>query len=170
MDSLHDWIDEDDLKRLNGAEKYYYHNEQAYAYLPRNDKFIQSLDELLLIKGMPGKIFELLKSEILETTPAAININTASAPVLAAAANIDLENARRFLQVRDKKGEVSLNDLLVATGKKLTFEDDYVTAFPSLTLDVDIRTRVNEAGDKVRLLVRFTPDRERPYTVEKFDQ
>ena len=54
-DSLLDWIDEDDFKHLNGAETYYYRSEKSLAYGPRNDKFIQTLAELELIRGVPGR-------------------------------------------------------------------------------------------------------------------
>jgi general secretion pathway protein K len=169
-DSLLDWIDADDLKRLNGAEKYYYRTEQSLAYQPRNDSFIQTLGELELIRGFRGKVFDLVKDEVIETASSAFNINTADAPLLAAALGIDLESARRLVQLREKKGVVSYPDIMAAGGNGLTLMDEYVTFFPSFTVALDIRTRINEAGDSMHAIVRFRPNTEKPFTVEKFDE
>ncbi len=49
LDAWQDWIDKDDLKRLNGAEKEYY-RKQNPPYAPRNGP-LQSVNELALIKG-----------------------------------------------------------------------------------------------------------------------
>jgi type II secretory pathway component PulK len=169
-DSLLDWIDEDDLKHLNGAEKYFYRSENSLGFEPRNNRFIQSVEELELIRGFRGKAYDLVREELLDTAPGILNINTADALVLAAALDVDLESAQRLVQVREKKGIVTYVDLVGLTGKGLTFMDEYITTIPSMTLDVDIRTRFNEAGDSVRALVRFKSERDRPFTVEKYQE
>ncbi len=56
-DSYLDWIDEDDEPRLNGAESDYYLQKSL---LPRNGR-LQSLDELMLIRGMTPTIFSRIK-------------------------------------------------------------------------------------------------------------
>ena len=49
LDAWEDWIDQDDLKRTNGAEKDYYETLSP-PYEPRNSQ-IETVEELLLIKG-----------------------------------------------------------------------------------------------------------------------
>ncbi|BAP55569.1 general secretory pathway protein K [Thioploca ingrica] len=49
LDAWQDWIDSDDLKRTNGAEKDYYETLSP-PYEPRNSQ-IETVEELLLIKG-----------------------------------------------------------------------------------------------------------------------
>ena len=49
VDAWFDWIDADNLKRLNGAEAAYYKKEHM-GYEPRNGAFV-SVDEILWIKG-----------------------------------------------------------------------------------------------------------------------
>ncbi len=56
-DSYLDWIDEDDEPRLNGAESDYYLSKSVLA---RNGR-LQSLDELMLIRGMTPAIFVQIK-------------------------------------------------------------------------------------------------------------
>ncbi|RKZ38471.1 MAG: hypothetical protein DRQ49_14185 [Gammaproteobacteria bacterium] len=48
-DAWHDWIDGDELKRINGAEKDYYETLSP-PYEPRNSR-LETVEELLLIKG-----------------------------------------------------------------------------------------------------------------------
>jgi len=49
IDAWQDWTDNDDLERINGAEKDYY-EELDPPYQPRNNK-LETVQELLLIKG-----------------------------------------------------------------------------------------------------------------------
>jgi general secretion pathway protein K len=55
VDSILDWIDTNDLHRLNGAEEDYYQSlDQPYSC--KDDKF-ETIEELLLVKGMTQEIF-----------------------------------------------------------------------------------------------------------------
>ncbi len=61
VDSVLDWVDADDLHRINGAEDEYYEKNyldqgQAAPYHPKNGRF-DTLEELLLIQGMTPEIF-----------------------------------------------------------------------------------------------------------------
>ena len=55
VDSVLDWLDADDLRRLNGAEAEHYASLPE-PYRPRNGPF-EALEELLLVKGMTRDIF-----------------------------------------------------------------------------------------------------------------
>lgn len=59
FDSMKDWQDNDDLKRLNGAEKFDYLDKS----LPRNGA-LQVIDEILLIKGMTPEIWDKISPYI----------------------------------------------------------------------------------------------------------
>ena len=54
VDSILDWIDTDDLHRLNGAESDYYQS-LPNPYKAKNGR-LDTLEELLLIKGMSPDI------------------------------------------------------------------------------------------------------------------
>jgi Type II secretion system (T2SS), protein K len=54
-DAILDWKDNDDLVRTQGAEKDYYESE-GLNYLPADGLF-KTMTELLLVKGMTGKLF-----------------------------------------------------------------------------------------------------------------
>jgi general secretion pathway protein K len=55
VDSILDWRDKDDLRRLHGAEDEYYQS-LAEPYHARNDDF-ESIEELLLVRGVTPEIF-----------------------------------------------------------------------------------------------------------------
>jgi general secretion pathway protein K len=55
VDSILDWRDKDDLRRINGAEDEYYLS-LAEPYRARNDDF-ESVEELLLVRGITPEIF-----------------------------------------------------------------------------------------------------------------
>ncbi|CAM2007116.1 type II secretion system minor pseudopilin [Acanthopleuribacter pedis] len=55
IDSIFDWVDEDDLPRLNGVEEEHYLGLNP-PYFPRNGEF-HSVEELLLVNGMTEDLF-----------------------------------------------------------------------------------------------------------------
>ncbi len=82
MAAWQDWIDKDDLKRANGAEKEDY-EELGLPYGPRNSP-IETVEEFLLIKGF-DKVFEGINMDAVFTiysNMAGVNPNLASREVL----------------------------------------------------------------------------------------
>lgn len=55
VNSILDWMDQDDLRREAGAEKDFYLS-LAQPYLPKNNR-LQNIHELLLIKGVSQEVF-----------------------------------------------------------------------------------------------------------------
>ena len=169
-DSLLDWVDADDLKHLNGAESFYYQSDHSLGYLPRNNPFIQMVGELELIRGFRGKVFELVKGEIVETVSGKINYNTADPLMLAALLNIGADRAASLVRLRNIRGFITEAEILAQTGNNLTLVDEYITSVPSMTLAVDIRTRIGDAGDAVNAIISFKPGREKAFVVEKYSE
>ena len=170
VDSLLDWVDEDDLKHLNGAESYYYRAEQSKKYLPRNDRFIQGVDELMLIKGWRGAVFDALRDEIIPTGTSSFNINTADAAMLSGALDISRESADQLIQLREKNMILSRADIVALTPNALTNTYEYITNFPSKTVAVDLRTTIGVSGDFQRAVINFEANIYRPYTIETFEE
>jgi type II secretory pathway component PulK len=82
--SIVDWRDSDEgsANASTGAEDSYYMNLQ-YPYEAKDADF-EVLEELLLVKGMNDNVFEKVKDYITVYGDGKVNINTASASVLAA--------------------------------------------------------------------------------------
>lgn len=81
-ESIIDWRDEDKEQLPNGAEEYYYLGLNP-SYSCKNAAF-ESVEELLLIRGMRPEIFQKIQSFVTVYGSGAVNINTASEAVLSA--------------------------------------------------------------------------------------
>lgn len=114
LDAIRDWIDSDDLERDHGAEDGFYLSLDQ-PYKPRNAP-VQTLEELLLIRGMTNDIFYGNEefSGIIEYltcygTDGKININSAPAPVLQAlAVGLDDEMVQGMIEFRQDQDNRNL--------------------------------------------------------------
>jgi len=131
VDSILDWIDEDDLHRLNGAESDYYLSLSP-PYTAKNGPF-DTVEELLWVRGVTPELFYGLEGEVglkdiftvdSPTSPTdrvnlrtdRVNLRTASAEVIHALVGLPLEKARAFVEERKKLSEKSVSDLLKLLG------------------------------------------------------
>jgi type II secretory pathway component PulK len=98
VDSIQDWIDPDDLPRLNGAESEDYYLALPVPYRARNAP-LQDPAELLQIRGVTPELYwgvddrPGLVDLVTVFGRDTINVNTASAPVLASLGLSDAEIA-----------------------------------------------------------------------------
>ena len=103
--SILDWLDEDDLHHVNGAEKNYYATLPE-PYEPKNGPF-ESLEELTLVKGITPQIFELLRDHLTIYGPGKINVNFASKEVLLSVPTITEVIAKAMIKYRGKGGKIA---------------------------------------------------------------
>lgn len=105
VDSILDWKDADDLHRLHGAESDY------YLSLPvpykTEDGYFDSLEELLLVKGMTAEILYgekerpgLINFLTIHSGTGRININTAAPEILKAIPSMSDDLMRKILAYR----------------------------------------------------------------------
>jgi len=112
VDAWLDWIDTDELKHLNGAEKAYY-KKQELGYEPRNGPLV-TVEELRLIKGL-NEVFKDIELDSVFTLyggSAAVNPNTATREVLMMIPGIDEKSVNNIMQARktqDFKNSGELN-------------------------------------------------------------
>ena len=111
VDSILDWIDADDLTRLNGAESDYYLSLSP-PYRAKNAP-LDRVEELLLIRGVTPELFQGtpertktrpgpdLRNLFTTTTSGTINVNTASAIVLEAMLGLDDAQAQAVITRRN---------------------------------------------------------------------
>lgn len=79
-DSILDWIDEDSLHRLNGAEDNYYRGLTP-SYGAKNGP-MDSIEELRLVRGVTPEIYQLLAPYLTVWGSGKVNINTADETLL----------------------------------------------------------------------------------------
>ena len=137
MDALLDWLDPDDQRRPQGAEKDDYLGKDL-GYIPKNGP-LDSLGEMLLIKGFSPEVFygtegkEGLKNYLTVNSDGRININTASVPVLISLSpKIDEPMAQAVLLYRREKPFRRLEDLRMVPG--------WDEVFPQISGEITIRS------------------------------
>ena len=103
--SLLDWIDENDLISANGYESGDYQIAQTPYYA--SDQMLTSIGELRFVEGFTEEVIRKLKPyvTVLPINDARINLNTASAEVVASLSSVpvsDIGSVAGFLAVRDE--------------------------------------------------------------------
>ena len=121
VDSILDWIDTDDLYRLNGAESEYYQS-LPNPYKAKNGR-LDTLEELLLIKGMsPDILFGtkerkgLINFVTIYSTTMRVNINTAPKEVLMSLPGITEDIVNKIIEQREVAEFKSIRDFQTITG------------------------------------------------------
>ncbi len=107
--SIVDWRDKDSQLSipLGSAEDPYYHG-LPYPYEAKDSEF-ESLDELLLVKGMTPEILEKLKDYVTVSSGGRININTASSLVLLSL-GLDEDTADKIIRYRSANDGILGNE------------------------------------------------------------
>lgn len=95
VDCLLDWIDNDPLKRLNGAE-------EEPGYRPPNRGAFVSVDEIAQVRGSRPLVSRAGWKDLLTiwSRPGTIDLQSAPLAVLSLLPNVGEERARRFIQIR----------------------------------------------------------------------
>jgi len=138
IDSFQDWIDRDDLARINGAEVPYYRSH-GFAYTPRNYD-LQYLEELSLIRGVDADLYKKIYPSLTILPNNGFNPNTANDSVLKAFLNIDDGKVMKIKSYVSGKAITTMPELIALTGKMLYLEQPKGWFMPSSYLDIIVRT------------------------------
>lgn len=170
-DSILDWIDADDLHHANGAEKDYY-SALPEPYEPNNAPF-ESIEELILVKGVTPEIFELLRKRLTIYGTDKININFATHETLMYVPKMTKEIAAAIIKLRGKRGKIKqldkLKDIFAHFGilgsdfqdilKYITIYDSNYLTIKSISYSDKIQSSytfvVRKGGDNCRILATY---------------
>ena len=170
-DSYQDWIDTDNLKRLNGAEEYYYRFDQGYGFKPRNSKGIQAVAELQLLRGFAENgLFERLQKDLVLYGSGAFNVNTADAKMIAVALDIPIDQARQLVTIRENQGPLNQRLLTLVTGKNFSGLYQGISAWPGRSVKITIHSKVGRAEERLSALIDFQASQEELYKVLEYSQ
>ena len=173
VDSILDWRDSDDFHRLNGAENKYYQS-LSDPYACKNADF-DSLEELLLVRGMRPELFYKILKSIVTITPQSnpkgtakgrsssvamrrktsgqININAAPRRLLEALPQITPQQVQNLIDYRIDRDLISIEEIGNLIGAQ-TFSAiaPYITF--SLSPYYTIRAEGRVSGSSVRQTIR----------------
>lgn len=160
-DTMADWIDIDDELRQNGAEGFDY-KRLPRPYTPRNG-YMDSIGELLMIKGYDHKAFNILEPLVTTYTDGLININTAPREVLFALSDeMDEGLVDGIIRYRESVPFKDKADIFKVPGfETLGFDLQGKITVTSKTFRVFSRATVNEAVREVEAVVQIDGGRDR---------
>lgn len=143
LDSLLDWMDKDDFTRAHGAESDYYLERFGYSAANR---LVDSVDELLLVRGMDRDIFEKIGG-LLDFTidNQGINPNTMPEEVFYLFEGISSHHIERVMEKRlEERGIESAGVMTLVSGYNFSAHPDIFQFFTSKTTYVKIKAQMNE--------------------------
>ena len=158
MDTLLDWQDVDNLKRLNGAESYDY-LAAGYQYTPRNF-YIQLPEEIMLLKGFDQTIFEEIKDDMAYWGSGTMNFLTASKKTLRSLLKND-SLVDSIIEIR-KKGELTGKTFRNLTNIPMTYRD---ILYPSDWIKVEITAKTENAKDTIEAVIVKSEMKNKPFMV-----
>jgi len=149
VDSILDWRDQDQLHRLNGAENDYY--QALPTPYPCKDDSFDSVEELLLVRGITRKIFYGGLQDMVTVYGEAaegpregksvprknvktqkININAAPPQVLGALPGMTEDAVKAVLAFREEKDFLSPAELSMVVGTEI-----YASIAPFITMELN---------------------------------
>ncbi|MCP5046230.1 MAG: general secretion pathway protein GspK, partial [bacterium] len=141
LDSLYDWMDKDNFIRPNGAESDYYLKNLGYSAANRK---IDSMDELLLIKGMDKEIFNKI-GRFLDFSPMnqGVNPNTMSYELFRLFNGLNDRQIQGILQKRLEKPLEGAAQLTLVSGYNFSTYAKALQFFTSNTTYVKIKAKMD---------------------------
>jgi general secretion pathway protein K len=180
VDSVLDWRDRDDFHRLNGAENKYYRS-LSNPYACKNGAF-DSVEELLLVRGMKSELFYENLESIVTITPNSkpkttgkgrssrgaarkipdqININAAPQQLLKALPQITPQQVQNIMDYRTSRDFISLEEIRHLIGAQ-TFSaiSPYITLSLSPYYMIRAEGRVSDSAAKqiIQAMVKIDPE------------
>lgn len=163
LDSLADWQDEDDFRRLHGAESWDY-RAAGLDYVPRNAP-VQSLEELELIMGVDRDLLNLLGDDLTYFPAGHINHLVMSDRLLRAVIP-DADTADLVLALR-RDGVLTPRDFTALTGIAADSEDFLFHTSFRYVLEIEVRDKSPgaRAGEHIQVVINLAETRECPYQI-----
>ena len=131
VDSILDWTDKDNLRRLNGAEDEYYLS-LSVPYRAKNGPF-DTVEELLLVKGMSADILfgdserkGIVHYLTIYGTSSKVNINATPVEVLVALPGLTEDTLKRIVDQREAAEFTSTQDIQAITGLNFPILAQYI--------------------------------------------
>ena len=169
IDSFLDWIDTNDMKRLNGAEKYYYESEKDLGYHPRN-RPLEYKEEFYLIRGVTMKIYKKISPYVTIYPTTGFNPNTAPEAVLEAALNIDKQGAEDIIKYRKDAVLKSDNDLKLLGIAPVKKERTEIWYRPDPTLLISVKSKSRKVVHKINCVVNFLETPKIPFSIYEWKE
>ena len=165
INAILDWLDPDELVRLNGAEAFTY-KEEGYPYTPRNYAF-QYKEEILLIRGIGKELYKKISPYITILPNTGFNPNTAPDEVLKAYLNLNEETLRNIKKYLSNNNTISsITTLFGLTGSYIYSKEGNILFSPSYLIDLKLYiTSFNNTIYTIKTGIDLKPNLYFPYSI-----
>jgi general secretion pathway protein K len=160
--SLLDWVDTDDLSRVNGAEKAYYEGE-GRPYIPRNYG-LQYFEEIGFIRGFTKELLGKIQPSLTMLPSTGFNPNTADDAVIKAFLNVSDDSLRILREYVSKQAIISDAVLYSLVGRRIQNEDA-AYYLPSFNVDISLSVGQPRSLYKIKAGLNIGQRTATPYTV-----
>ncbi|MDM8569012.1 type II secretion system protein GspK [Thiotrichales bacterium HSG1] len=166
---LQDYIDPDDLHRINGAEDSHYKSRNLPP--PINRYLITSMECKNILDWSEqetlwkNNAFGQLTNTIFATYP---NFNTAPALVLQAFYNLTTEQAQRIVNTRKTSPVISVGQLNQISGTLVDVEPDELMIFPSTNLRLTVWYEGSKRMRQVHINLPMGLNNKKPWQIDYF--
>lgn len=148
LDSLADWQDNDDFRRIDGAESDFY---ASSGYQPRNNAILLQ-DEVAMIRGVSAELANALIPNTAIFVPS--YFNPLNAPNNLMACLYDPRVSEELLQLRAQHGHVELSKFKELTGE---IESEGLMFFTSNILTITLTSSIGDARVGKQIVVKLDP-------------
>lgn len=156
IDTLADWQDEDDFTRLNGAEVFDYKMARL-PYSPRNF-YIQTIDELNLLKGFDPEMLNTVKDDLLYWRSGHINCMTMSKEMLHAM----LLDDNLVKTIVDSRDQLTLTSGIFRLISGIQESDD-ILFLPRGWIKIEINATEGNATEHIEVVVLKSQKQRAPF-------
>jgi len=166
-DSLNDWVDKDNVVKLNGAEEAFYRLKKLVSYIPRNTPAIQSVDELRIIHGLDqlsSSQWQVLKSRLFYSKGATVNLSLIDALYLSKLLHLNISEARALVESRD-----NLNKFINLMMQNKYYNDEEMGFALSFKIKIAIIVKNHSSISKLYAFINFRKLSENRVSVDKFE-
>jgi general secretion pathway protein K len=163
-DSLADWLDRDDVPRLNGAESTTYRIKERRAYDARNARGVQDVGELRLVRGfdrLDTAQWERLRERTYFGRPGKVNLMLVDADALGELLQISESYAATLAAMREEDAGA----FMAAVQKERRYDEDRYGFSMSRQLRIEIVAETGEARSVLHAVAAFAPDSKQAVTV-----
>lgn len=158
--TLEDWRDEDNSRKLYGEEEY-------QNYPTRNNRAMQNIYELKLVKGYENFSIEELNKNLYYGRGNGLNLALIKSPsYLAKILDIELSKANELIELREK----SLKDFISTIQKSPNYVDIYMTFYISNQFLVLIKAHQGNAYSILKVLINFKSLKNRAFSIERYNK
>lgn len=153
-DSVWDWIDEDNIVRLNGAESSFYKFKRSAQYGPRNYSAIQSINELRLVNGvydLSDEKWKKLKKFL--SLDGSSNMNVVLMKRFLLQKLLKLSDSQSTILESYKKTD--MNKFYRKVEASRNYDNEVMSFALSFVIDVNLTVNDNRAATNIESMIRF---------------